>query len=149
MFIGNFIPAGDSYTGVIKTLTFNTEAVFEPIERKSEKSIGLSCGIPQSAKASTVMPAPLNGRPKLCPRALARALPSRVATRQIEAECASNMAAECASPPSRDAVKASSICRTACFAVSASPRLSASSIRLCSARMSLLGRCCRKMWFFD
>jgi len=38
MFIGNFKPAGDSYTGVIKTLTFKTEAVFEPIEKKSEKS---------------------------------------------------------------------------------------------------------------
>ncbi len=36
--VGNFKPAGDSYTGVIKTLTFNTEAVFEPIEKKSEKS---------------------------------------------------------------------------------------------------------------
>src|ERR1700686_1639539 len=38
MFIGNFKPAGDSYAGVIKTLTFKTEAVFEPIEKKSEKS---------------------------------------------------------------------------------------------------------------
>jgi uncharacterized protein (DUF736 family) len=38
MFIGNFRTAGSSYTGVIKTLTFKTEAVFEPIEKKSEKS---------------------------------------------------------------------------------------------------------------
>lgn len=38
MFIGNFKPAGDSYAGTIKTLTFKTEAVFEPIEKKSEKA---------------------------------------------------------------------------------------------------------------
>jgi uncharacterized protein (DUF736 family) len=38
MFIGNFKPAGDNYAGVIKTLTFKTDAVFEPIEKKSEKS---------------------------------------------------------------------------------------------------------------
>jgi uncharacterized protein (DUF736 family) len=38
MFIGNFKSAGDSYTGTIQTLTFTTEAVFEPLEKKSDKS---------------------------------------------------------------------------------------------------------------
>ena len=38
MFIGNFRPVGDNYTGVIKTLTFKIDAVFETIEKKSEKA---------------------------------------------------------------------------------------------------------------
>jgi uncharacterized protein (DUF736 family) len=38
MFIGNFRSAGSSYTGVIQTLTFRLKAVFEPIEKKNEKS---------------------------------------------------------------------------------------------------------------
>ena len=38
MFIGNFKLVGDNFTGVIKTLTFKTDAVFEPIEKKSEKA---------------------------------------------------------------------------------------------------------------
>ena len=38
MFIGNFKSAGNSYSGVIQTLTFKVEAVFEPIEKKSAKS---------------------------------------------------------------------------------------------------------------
>jgi uncharacterized protein (DUF736 family) len=38
MIIGNFKPAGDTYFGIIRTLTFTTEAVFEPIERKTDKS---------------------------------------------------------------------------------------------------------------
>jgi uncharacterized protein (DUF736 family) len=38
MFIGNFKPVGDNYTGIIRTLTVKIEAVFEPIERKNDKS---------------------------------------------------------------------------------------------------------------
>jgi uncharacterized protein (DUF736 family) len=38
MIIGHFQTTDDGYTGVIKTLTFTTEAVFEPAERKSEQS---------------------------------------------------------------------------------------------------------------
>ena len=38
MIIGNFKPAGDTYFGTIRALTFTTEAVFEPIERKTDKS---------------------------------------------------------------------------------------------------------------
>jgi uncharacterized protein (DUF736 family) len=38
MFIGNFKPLGDNYTGVIQTLTFTTEAIFEQIEKKGENS---------------------------------------------------------------------------------------------------------------
>lgn len=38
MFIGNFRPVGDNYTGVIKTLTFKIDAVFEAIEKKGEKA---------------------------------------------------------------------------------------------------------------
>ena len=38
MFIGNFKPVGDNFTGTIKTLTFKIDAVFESIEKKSEKS---------------------------------------------------------------------------------------------------------------
>ena len=38
MIIGNFKTTDDGYSGVIKTLTFNTEAVFVPAERHSDKS---------------------------------------------------------------------------------------------------------------
>ena len=38
MIIGNFKKTDDGYSGVIKTLTFTTDAVFEPIEKKSDKS---------------------------------------------------------------------------------------------------------------
>ena len=38
MFIGNFKPLGDNYTGVIQTLTFTTEAIFERIEKRNDKS---------------------------------------------------------------------------------------------------------------
>ncbi len=38
MFIGNFKPVGDNYTGIIRTLTVKIEAVFEPIERKNDTS---------------------------------------------------------------------------------------------------------------
>jgi uncharacterized protein (DUF736 family) len=38
MTIGKFNIAGTSYTGVIETLTFKTEAVFEPVEKKTDKS---------------------------------------------------------------------------------------------------------------
>ena len=39
MFIGNSKPMGDNFTGVIQTLTFNTEATFERIEKKGDKSL--------------------------------------------------------------------------------------------------------------
>jgi uncharacterized protein (DUF736 family) len=39
MIIGTFRPAGSSFNGVIQTLAFTTEAVFEPADnRKSENS---------------------------------------------------------------------------------------------------------------
>jgi uncharacterized protein (DUF736 family) len=38
MIIGNFRIASSSYTGTIQTLTFKTEAVFEPLEKKTDKS---------------------------------------------------------------------------------------------------------------
>jgi uncharacterized protein (DUF736 family) len=38
MIIGNFRTAGSSYTGTVKTLTFTTEAVFEPAAKKTDKS---------------------------------------------------------------------------------------------------------------
>lgn len=38
MIIGNFKTTDDGYSGVIKTLTFTTEAVFVPAERHSDKS---------------------------------------------------------------------------------------------------------------
>jgi uncharacterized protein (DUF736 family) len=38
MFIGNFTSSGENYTGVIRTLTFTTEAIFEALEKKGEKS---------------------------------------------------------------------------------------------------------------
>jgi len=38
MIIGNFKKTDDGYSGVIRTLAFTTDAVFEPAERHSEKS---------------------------------------------------------------------------------------------------------------
>jgi uncharacterized protein (DUF736 family) len=38
MIIGNFKPAGDSFAGTIKTLTFRIDAAFTPADKKSEKS---------------------------------------------------------------------------------------------------------------
>jgi uncharacterized protein (DUF736 family) len=38
MIIGKFNITGTGYTGVIQTLTFKTQAVFEPVEKKTDKS---------------------------------------------------------------------------------------------------------------
>jgi uncharacterized protein (DUF736 family) len=38
MIIGNFTLTDGRYTGLIQTLTFSTEAVFEPVEKKTDKS---------------------------------------------------------------------------------------------------------------
>jgi uncharacterized protein (DUF736 family) len=38
MMIGNFKKTDDGYSGVIRTLAFTTDAVFEPIERRSDKA---------------------------------------------------------------------------------------------------------------
>ena len=38
MIIGNFTTSGTSYKGIIKTLTFTTEAIFEPNDKKSENA---------------------------------------------------------------------------------------------------------------
>jgi len=38
MIIGNFTFTDGRYTGVIQTLTFTTEAVIEPTEKKTDKS---------------------------------------------------------------------------------------------------------------
>jgi uncharacterized protein (DUF736 family) len=38
MIIGNFKTTSGGYTGTVKTLTFTTEAVFEPAEKRSENS---------------------------------------------------------------------------------------------------------------
>ena len=38
MIIGNFKTTDDGYSGIIKTLTFTTEAVFEPTGKRSEQS---------------------------------------------------------------------------------------------------------------
>jgi uncharacterized protein (DUF736 family) len=38
MIIGNFKPAGSSFAGTIKTLTFQVDAVFDPIDKRSGKS---------------------------------------------------------------------------------------------------------------
>ena len=38
MFIGNFKPEGDNYTGSIQTLTFTTKATFAPLEKKNGNS---------------------------------------------------------------------------------------------------------------
>lgn len=38
MIIGNFNLIDGSYKGVIRTLTFTTEAIFEPAEKKSDNS---------------------------------------------------------------------------------------------------------------
>ncbi len=38
MIIGNFKPAGSTFAGTIKTLTLKVDAVFEPIEKKNDKS---------------------------------------------------------------------------------------------------------------
>jgi uncharacterized protein (DUF736 family) len=38
MIIGNFKPEGATYIGTLKTLTFKLDAVFDPIDKKNDKS---------------------------------------------------------------------------------------------------------------